>query len=74
MGISPKENPWEPQYPRAMLSAIVGFEIEVEDIQAKFKLSQNRPEIDRKNVIRRLIETGAEGSLGVDNLIKENEF
>lgn len=57
-----------------MLSAIVGFEIEAEDIQAKFELSQNRPGIDRKNVIRRLVETDAERSLGVDNLIKENEF
>ena len=34
--------PWQPSYPASMLKAIVGIEIEVTDIQGKYKLSQNR--------------------------------
>ncbi len=35
---------------RAMLAGVVGFRIPVARIEGKFKLSQNRPEIDRRNV------------------------
>jgi len=34
----------------AMVGAIVAFEIEIERIDAKFKLSQNRDEADRRRV------------------------
>lgn len=34
--------PWVPDYPQGMLSAIVGIEIAIDSIEAKFKLSQNR--------------------------------
>ena len=34
----------------AMVGAIVAFEIEIERIDAKFKLSQNRDEVDRRRV------------------------
>lgn len=37
-----------------LTSAIVGFEIEAESIEAKFKLSQNRSQADREGVIRGL--------------------
>jgi transcriptional regulator len=40
-----------------MLPGIVGFEIEVESIEAKFKLSQNRPAADRQRVLARLGQT-----------------
>jgi transcriptional regulator len=33
-----------------MVGAIVAFEIEIERIDAKFKLSQNRDEVDRRRV------------------------
>lgn len=50
--------PWTPDLAgerRArLLGMIVGFEIEVTDSQAKFKLSQNRPEEDRLRVIAEL--------------------
>lgn len=50
--------PWEPALTgdrRArLLSMIIGFEIDVSDIQAKFKLSQNRPQEDRQNIIAKL--------------------
>jgi transcriptional regulator len=35
---------------RTMLAGIVGFRIPIARIEGKFKLSQNRPEVDRRNV------------------------
>lgn len=37
-------------YRRTMLGGIVGFRISIARIEGKFKLSQNRPEIDRRAV------------------------
>jgi transcriptional regulator len=36
---------------RTMLAGIVGFRIPIARIEGKFKLSQNRPEVDRQNVL-----------------------
>ena len=33
-----------------MLAGIVGFRIPISRIEGKFKISQNRPEADRRNV------------------------
>ncbi len=52
--------PWEPQYRDAMLKAIVGVEIEIEELQCKYKLSQNRPSQDHQPVIDKLDELGSE--------------
>jgi len=52
------DSPWQPEYPDKMLAAITGFEIEVDDIHAKFKLSQNRPEEDIEAVIEQLEQSG----------------
>jgi len=41
-------------YVRAMVGAIVGFEIEVETLEGKFKASQNRAGADREGVRRQL--------------------
>ncbi len=35
---------------RTMLAGIVGFRIPITNIEGKFKISQNRPEVDRHNV------------------------
>lgn len=58
------EKPWQPNYKAAMLGAIVGFEVTIKDIQAKYKLSQNKSETDRKRVIEELEQ------LGSDELVK----
>ena len=42
------------QYRLKMMNGIVAFEIEVADLQAKRKLSQNRSEIERENIIQTL--------------------
>lgn len=54
-----RENPilWNKLSPKLLetqLKAIVGFKIKVEDIQAAYKLSQNRNETDYKNIIDKL--------------------
>lgn len=54
------DEPWKPEYRGAMLKAIIGVEIEIEEIQCKYKLSQNRPAADHQSVIDRLDELGSE--------------
>ncbi len=55
------ENPWPFQLPddyvQKMMSGIVGFEIEIARLEGKFKLSQNRTEAERVNVITALQES-----------------
>ena len=53
------EKPWIPEYRAEMLGAIVGFEVEISDIQAQYKLSQNRSKQDRKQVIENLEKFGS---------------
>ena len=53
------ESPWQPRYPDSMLKAIVGIELDIDDIQCKYKLSQNRPAADHQPVIDRLGELGS---------------
>jgi len=47
-------DPWIPQYKAAALDMIVGIEVNISEIQGKYKLSQNRSINDRKEVIRQL--------------------
>ena len=55
---SNRPQPWPNQLPadfhRNLLRSIVGFEMPISRIEGKFKLSQNRPEQDRINVVREL--------------------
>ncbi len=46
---------WKPEYNPSMLGAITGLEISISDIQCKYKLSQNRSEQDRRQVIDQLM-------------------
>ena len=50
--------PWQPDYKAAMLSAIVGVEIAITDIQCKYKLSQNRSREDQQQVSAKLQSLG----------------
>jgi transcriptional regulator len=53
-----RPQPWAMELPadyqQKMVRAIVGFEVPVARIEGKFKLSQNRPAEDRRNVIETL--------------------
>ena len=53
------DKPWQPNYKANMLGAIIGFEVEISDIQAQYKLSQNRSDQDRKQVIEALENLGS---------------
>ena len=65
------EKPWAPAYDPRMLNAIVGVEIVITEVQGKFKLSQNRPAVDRAPVIAHLDASGSEAARAVAALMKE---
>ena len=66
-------NPWKPNLAgerrTKLLNMIVGFEIEVTDIQAKFKLSQNRPPEDQRNVAEKLGQSSNQTEVAVAKLM-----
>jgi transcriptional regulator len=61
------EKPWPFQlsddYLQKMMRGIVGFEIEITRLEGKFKLSQNRTETERVNVIAALQESSDTATL-----------
>jgi transcriptional regulator len=70
--------PWRMQdlpeaYIEAMLRGIVGFDIAVTRLEGKFKLSQNRPALDRPRVIAALERQNATDSLAIASLMRERE-
>jgi transcriptional regulator len=58
-------------YAERMLSQIIGFRIQIERIEGKWKLNQNHPAERRTKVIRTLQERGDENSLAVAALMNE---
>lgn len=62
-----------PEYKAKLLEMVVGFEIEVSDIQAKFKLSQNRPAEDRRRVMQALERSGHQSDAAVARLMAEDD-
>jgi transcriptional regulator len=65
--------PWEPRYSLGLLDAIVGFEMEIERIEGKYKLSQNRAEADRSNIIDLLSASSSDACRSVAELMRERE-
>lgn len=55
---SGREAPWNGEFDARMLKAIVGIEITLEEVQGKYKLSQNKSEQDRREVIAQLESRG----------------
>lgn len=66
--------PWQKNVPedkqQMLLEMIVGFEIDVSDISAKFKLNQNRSAADRENVIKTLAASDTPLENGIAELMK----
>lgn len=66
-------SPWKPNLAgerrTKLLNMIVGFEIEVTDIQAKFKLSQNRPPEDQQSVVEKLSQSSNQTEVAVAKLM-----
>ncbi|MGA8212294.1 MAG: FMN-binding negative transcriptional regulator [Candidatus Sulfotelmatobacter sp.] len=61
-------------YRERMLRLIVGFEIEVTKLEAKFKLNQNRTREDQENVIASLEKADDTAVSGVARLMKEQRL
>src|SRR5438128_856187 len=70
--------PWRVQdlpetYLEGMLKGIIGLDIAVTRLEGKFKLSQNRPAVDRPRVIAALERQDDENSLAVARSMRERE-
>ena len=68
--------PWQPnlddERTARMLDMIVGFKIEVTDLQGKYKLSQNRSAEDQGLVIERLSKSASQVDAAVGDLMAGN--
>jgi transcriptional regulator len=67
--------PWsldnaEPNFIDGLLDAIVGFTIDIDHIEGKWKLNQNHDRQRRENVIQGLKETGSEEKQAIANLME----
>ncbi|KYD05464.1 FMN-binding negative transcriptional regulator [Heyndrickxia sporothermodurans] len=72
-----RENPvlWDKPSPKLLenqLKGIVGFKIKVKEIQAAYKLSQNRNETDYNNIIDKLQNEGNPNSKQVAELMEKS--
>ncbi len=56
-----------------ILAEIVGFEIRITEMQGKFKLSQNRPEQDRQQVIDQLRQRGSDCEVALAALMEDQQ-
>jgi transcriptional regulator len=68
--------PWRMQdlpepYLQRMLNGIVGLDIEIDHLEGKFKLSQNRPAGDRPRIVAALEARGDDDALGVARLMRD---
>lgn len=54
----------------AQIKGIVGIEIEIAEIAGKWKVSQNRPESDRKGVAAGLVADGDDGGAEMAGLVR----
>jgi len=65
------EEPWRPDYKASLLGAIVGVEVVINEVQCKYKLSQNRSSEDRSQVIEQL---KALGSIQLAKAMERNDL
>jgi transcriptional regulator len=73
------ESPWSvsdapADYVRGLSRAIVGVEISIDSIEGKWKVSQNRPETDRRGVVEGLTSVHSAASLEMAALVKQRGF
>ena len=72
---APEKTPWsmqnaDPDFIDQLLQGIVGFQIEIERIEGKFKLSQNHPVERREKVIKALKEQRHDDSQAIAALMQ----
>jgi transcriptional regulator len=56
-----------------MLKGIIGLDIAVSRLEGKYKLSQNRPAVDRPRIVAALERRGDPDALAVAALMRERE-
>lgn len=71
-GRSPKFDIYEltPEFLKKELRGIIGFKLDIEDIQVSYKLSQNRSEKDFNNIISELEQTDDRNANDVANAMR----
>lgn len=74
---SSREQPWsmdqaEDGYIEKLTSAIVGFEVEIDRLEGKWKLSQNHPVERREQIASGLISTGRGEELQIGRLMEQS--
>jgi transcriptional regulator len=70
------EKPWQvsdapAEFIEAMLKGIVGVEIQIATLTGKWKVSQNRPDVDRHGVVEALRHSGDESSRAMADLVEQ---
>lgn len=63
----------EPGYVEQMMKAIIGFEIEVTNIQHVFKTSQNKDEANYKSIVDHLAKAKDAGASEMAEIMKNNQ-
>jgi transcriptional regulator len=61
----------DPDFTDSLLDAIVGFTIDIEQIEGKWKLNQNHDAERRKKIINALQEAGSENQTQIAELMTE---
>jgi len=72
---APRSAPWAvddapAEYVDKLLNAIVGIEIPVKRLVGKWKVSQNRPAVDREGVVAGLVEAGSDEAQAMAQAVK----
>jgi transcriptional regulator len=60
------------EYREKMKSAIVAFEIQVERVEGKFKMSQNRSIRDQENIVKEFAVSNIADNEGVADIMRQN--
>jgi transcriptional regulator len=63
----------DPAYVEQMMKAIIGFEVEVINIQHVFKTSQNKDEANYKSIVEHLERTENAGAKEMAEIMKKNQ-
>ena len=59
-------------YVSGMLKAIVGFELTITRLEGKWKMSQNRPAVDREGAVEGLLREGGATETAVAKLVQDS--
>ena len=73
---SARAEPWSiddapPDFTGQLLKAIVGIEVRLTRLEAKWKVSQNRPAADREGVVQGLLAEGTPAAAAMAELVRE---